>query len=60
VADICREMGINKQTFYNSNKKFDGMETQCSLCAFSPCPPWLAFFETTERTEKNHTECTEG
>ena len=28
VADICRELGINKQTFYNWNKKYGGMETQ--------------------------------
>ncbi len=28
VADICRNLGINKQTFYNWNKKYGGMETQ--------------------------------
>ena len=28
VVDICRELGINKQTFYNWNKKYSGMETQ--------------------------------
>lgn len=28
VADICRELGVNKQTFYNWNKKFGSMETQ--------------------------------
>jgi putative transposase len=28
VADICRELGINKQTFYNWNKKYSGMESQ--------------------------------
>jgi putative transposase len=28
VADICRELGVNKQTFYNWNKKYGGMETQ--------------------------------
>lgn len=26
VADICRELGINVQTFYNWNKKYGGME----------------------------------
>lgn len=25
--DICRELGINKQTFYNWKKKYGGMET---------------------------------
>jgi putative transposase len=28
VADICRELGINKQTFYNWNRKYGGMEAQ--------------------------------
>lgn len=28
VADICRELGINKQTFYNWQKKYGGMESQ--------------------------------
>jgi putative transposase len=28
VADICRELGINVQTFYNWNKKYGGMEQQ--------------------------------
>ena len=28
AADICRELGINKQTFYNWNKKYSGMESQ--------------------------------
>jgi len=28
VADICRELGVNKQTFYNWNKKYSGMEAQ--------------------------------
>jgi putative transposase len=28
VAEICRELGVNKQTFYNWNKKYGGMETQ--------------------------------
>ena len=28
VADICRDLGINKQTFYNWNKKYGGMESQ--------------------------------
>lgn len=28
VADICRELGINKQTFYNWQKKYSGMESQ--------------------------------
>ena len=28
VADICRELGVNKQTFYNWNKKYGGMESQ--------------------------------
>jgi putative transposase len=28
VADICRDLGVNKQTFYNWNKKYSGMESQ--------------------------------
>ena len=28
AADICRGMGINKQTFYNWKNKYSGMETQ--------------------------------
>ena len=28
VADLCRELGVNKQTFYNWNKKYSGMESQ--------------------------------
>ena len=28
VAEICRELGVNKQTFYNWSKKYGGMETQ--------------------------------
>jgi len=28
VNDICRGLGINKQTFYNWNKKYGGMESQ--------------------------------
>ncbi len=28
VADICRELGVNKQTVYNWHKKYGGMETQ--------------------------------
>lgn len=28
VADLCRELGITKQTFYLWNKKYGGMETQ--------------------------------
>lgn len=28
VADLCRELGINKATFYNWNKKYSGMESQ--------------------------------
>lgn len=28
VTDICRELSINKQTFYNWNKKYSGMEAQ--------------------------------
>jgi len=28
VPDICRELGINKATFYNWNKKYSGMESQ--------------------------------
>ena len=27
-ADICRELGISKATFYNWNKKYGGMESQ--------------------------------
>jgi len=27
-ADICRELGISKATFYNWNKKYGGMEIQ--------------------------------
>lgn len=27
AEDICREMGINKQTFYNWKKKYGGMDT---------------------------------
>lgn len=27
-ADICKERGVNKQTFYNWNRKYAGMETQ--------------------------------
>lgn len=27
VADICRDLGINKQTFYNWNKKYSGMDS---------------------------------
>lgn len=26
--DICRELGINKNTFYNWKKKYGGMEAQ--------------------------------
>jgi putative transposase len=28
AADICRELQINKQTFYNWKKKYSGMESQ--------------------------------
>jgi putative transposase len=28
AADICRSLGINKQTFYNWKNKYSGMETQ--------------------------------
>ena len=28
AEDICRELGINRQTFYNWKKKYGGMETQ--------------------------------
>ncbi len=28
VADLCREMGVNKATFYYWNKKYSGMESQ--------------------------------
>lgn len=28
VADLCRELGVNKQTIYNWHKKYGGMETQ--------------------------------
>jgi putative transposase len=28
VGDICRDLGVNKQTFYNWNKKYGGMEAQ--------------------------------
>lgn len=27
AEDICREMSINKQTFYNWKKKYGGMDT---------------------------------
>jgi putative transposase len=27
VADICRELGINKQTLYNWKKKYSGMDS---------------------------------
>jgi putative transposase len=27
TEDICRELGINKATFYNWKKKYGGMET---------------------------------
>jgi putative transposase len=27
-GDICRELGINKQTFYNWNKKYSGMGSE--------------------------------
>jgi putative transposase len=28
AADICRELGINKQTFYNWKNKYSGMDAQ--------------------------------
>lgn len=28
AADICRGLGVNKQTFYNWKNKYSGMETQ--------------------------------
>jgi putative transposase len=28
VADLCRELGINKATFYSWNKKYSGMQSQ--------------------------------
>jgi putative transposase len=28
VADLCRELGVNKQTFYNWKNKYSGMESQ--------------------------------
>jgi putative transposase len=28
AADICRGLGINKQTFYNWKNKYSGMEAQ--------------------------------
>jgi putative transposase len=28
AEDICRELGINRNTFYNWKKKYGGMETQ--------------------------------
>jgi putative transposase len=28
VFDLCRELGINKATFYNWNKKYSGMDGQ--------------------------------
>lgn len=28
AEDICRELSINRQTFYNWKKKYGGMETQ--------------------------------
>jgi putative transposase len=27
VTDICRELGVNKQTLYNWKKKYSGMDT---------------------------------
>ena len=27
ASDICRELGINKQTFYNWKKKYSGMDS---------------------------------
>jgi len=28
VDDLCRELGINKQTFYNWKKKYGGMDAE--------------------------------
>lgn len=28
VPDICRELGINQQTFYNWKKKYSGMDSE--------------------------------
>lgn len=28
VQDICRELGINPQTFYNWKKKYSGMDSE--------------------------------
>jgi putative transposase len=28
LADLCRELGVNKQTFYNWKNKYSGMESQ--------------------------------
>lgn len=28
AADICRALGVNKQTFYNWKNKYSGMEAQ--------------------------------
>ena len=28
VMDICRELGINRQTFYNWKKKYSGMDAE--------------------------------
>lgn len=28
AADVCRSLGINKQTFYNWKNKYGGMEAQ--------------------------------
>lgn len=28
AADVCRNLGINKQTFYNWKNKYSGMEAQ--------------------------------
>jgi putative transposase len=27
AADICRDLGVNKQTFYNWKKKYSGMDS---------------------------------
>jgi putative transposase len=27
VSDLCRELGVNKQTIYNWKKKYSGMDT---------------------------------
>lgn len=27
ASDVCRELGINKQTFYNWKKKYSGMDS---------------------------------